>query len=115
MVHSLDIVLYAEHAAEICPGLGVLSFFWLPWESNTMEAAHHPRCGFPQQKRVHLLAFAYQNQRDMVEIVAEIGNEPFHCMWSGGEMVRVGQDHEFHLACAELLGEAFFCQELVLP
>jgi hypothetical protein len=80
-----------------------------------MEAAHHPRRGFPQEKCVHLLAFAYQEQGDMVERAAEIGNEPFYRVWPGTEMVRVGQDHQFHLARAELLGQAFFREELVLP
>jgi hypothetical protein len=103
-MHSLGIVLRVQYAVEIRSGFSVLSFFQLPWESNTMESAHNPCCGFPQKQLVHLLAFAYQYQRDMIEIAAEIGNEPFYPMWSAGEMVRVGQDHQFNLSSEELLG-----------
>ena len=104
-MHSLGIVLYAEHTVEIRSGLSVLLlFFWLPWESDAVKPAHNPRRGFPQEQIVHLLAFSDQNQRSMIEIAAEIGNEPFHSMGSASEMVRVGQDHEFNPSSAELLG-----------
>ena len=104
IVRSLCIVFHAEHAVEIRSGLSILSFFWLPWESDAVEPAHNPRRGFPQEQIVHLLAVPDEHQRDMIEIAAEIGNEPFHSMWSASEMVRVGQDHEFNLSSTELLG-----------
>ena len=104
IVHSLFIVLHAEQAGEIGSGESVRSFFRLPWKSNAPEAAHDPRRGIPQQERVHLLALAYQDQGDMIEMAAEIGNEPFYPVGPTGEMVCVGQDHEFHLSPAELLG-----------
>jgi hypothetical protein len=69
-----------------------------------MEAAYDPGRRFPQEQFIHLLACSNLYERCVVEVLAEVGNEPFHRMWPVTEMMRVGQDHQFHLACAQELG-----------